>query len=116
MWEQDLLPGRRENKVPPPSAADQCTEHSELPLDGFACEGLIKIFSSSFMFACCSCVMAKPVWLQIPLSCLINILLSDPTRESGKLLVLFRPFVALSGLSFSISALDCSKPRGLGIA
>lgn len=30
------------------------------------------------MFAWYSCVMAKPVWLQIPLSVLINVLLLGP--------------------------------------
>lgn len=106
---------RRENKVPPPSAAGSVHRTLNFPV-WFCMQGLIKIFSSSFMFVWYSCVMAKPVWLQIPLSGLNNVQLLDPTGESGELLVLFRPFVALSGLSFSISALDCSKPSGLCIA
>lgn len=108
-------PVRRENKVPPPSAAGLGHRTLNFPL-WFCMQGLIKIFSSSFMFVWYSCVMAKPVWLQIPLPGLNDVQLSDTTRESGKLLVLFRPLVALSVLSFSISALDCSKPSGLCIA
>lgn len=99
-----------------PLQQDQCTEPSEFLSYGFACEGLIKIFSSSFVFAWCSCVMAKPVWLQIPLSGLIHAFLSGPHEGIWGVLVLFRPLVALSGLSFSIFALDCSKPSGLCIA